>query len=190
MNAHTIVRSVASSSSSTSSVYDRQTSSANQQRPRSRTPERTPAQMVAYAHSRVVHGGGGCLLVNEGGQARGGEEGAAQAQSRSLSADGFAPSPAVHRLNVILSQAAKERGRIATGGELVGSAAQQHRGVEGEILRAMPVVARRGPSGSRLRTTVAVTRGGVDLGHPSVQAVTPACFQLTLPEPTARGNGR
>ena len=189
LDAHTIVHSVASSSCSTSSLHDRPTSSANQ-RQRLRTPERTPAQLVANAHSRMVHGPGGGGI--EGGPGGGGDEGAAQAQPRSVSADGFAPSPAVHRLNVILSQAAKERGVHATGGGLVGPAAPVHRGVEGEILRTMPVVSRRGPCGSKLRTTVSVTRGGsgLDSGHSSVQAVTPACFQLTLPEPAARGNGR
>jgi hypothetical protein len=155
--------SVASSISCTSSTHDRPKTSASQQR--SRSPERKQAQMVSLIHSharpRIMPGR--CNLLGSGQVVQGGGAGAedecvAQAPQRSLSAHAFAPSPPVHRHNVILAQASKYR---CVGGDLV-STAHAHRGVEGEILRAMPSVGGRwsmpGPAGSKtkLRTALLV----------------------------------
>lgn len=181
--------SVASSEPLASSTHDRQKTSASQQR--SRTPERTQTQMVLHARARIVQArcsllGSGEVFQSVGTEAT--EECVSQARHRSLSAHAFAPSPAVHRHNVILAQASKNR---CVGGDLVSHAAHA-RGVEGEILRAMPGVAGHGrmpgPAGSK-RTTVFATKGWGGLSWDSgIHALPPSSLQLTLS--VARDNRR
>jgi hypothetical protein len=183
--------SLASSISSTSSTHDRPKISASQQRLQS--PEREQAQMVSLIHSharpRIMQGlhllGSGQVV--QGGGAGAEDECVAQAQQRSLSAHAFAPSPPVHRHNVVLAQAIKYR---CEGGDLVSAAAHAHRGVEGDILGAMPGVAGRGrmpgPAGSKtkLRTTLVATKGwgGLSWDSPGIHALPPSSLQLTLHE--------